>query len=137
MELRNLFVWVLPLFAIIFVQGCFADLTYGQGCNLNDESNLLCNPDEGLQCILGKCVCPSELSYHFNRTIKQCVGLAGTACEGPNSLTCHPGYSVCAPDSSSRTGFSCACTELHSSRFDRKCFRSKRKTNFVDLNRMN
>jgi hypothetical protein len=131
MERKSNLVWILSVlvaFAAVFPQGSFADLTYEASCSLNDSSNP-CSPDEGLLCINGQCLCPSELSYHFNQTIKRCVGLVGTACQlthGSNSSSiCHPDYAVCAPDSASATGNSCACADLHSPNFHRLCFRSE------------
>jgi hypothetical protein len=63
----------------------------------------------------------------FNYTLQRCVGLAGTNCEGnADSTVCHPEQGVCAPDSKSKTGYSCACAQGYSEDFSGDCLRSKR-----------
>jgi hypothetical protein len=122
MELQHPFVWIGIL--ALFLQPTFADLTHGDNCNLNDTSNS-CSPDEGLQCILGRCECTNPLSTKNNETLRSCIGLVGTNCEGPGSNVCHPDYAFCGQDSKSRTGYSCDCAQGYSPDFDRNCFRSK------------
>jgi hypothetical protein len=123
MELRSLlWIWSL-LLGIAILHSSNADLTYGETCDVSNP----CNPVEGLQCIHGLCGCKTPLNMNFNSTLKRCVGLAGTKCEGTNdSSVCHPEYGVCVPDSQSKTGFSCACAQGYSEKFNRNRRRSKR-----------